>query len=355
LRGLSSTPLPAPKGARNPVTTIFRFFHAIHVVSSQALTLVLPLHPVPEADTSPCILKSSRNFDRKEALKMTDLEKKQQIARENGKKSQGPITPEGKQRSSLNGITHGLASKCVVLANESEEAYDELFAAFQAEWQPASVTETTLLTEMVNSYWRLRRIWSMETALFDTEMFCQKEDFEAAWSNYHSAMRVTDALCAVHIANPATLDTLHRYEVRYDRIYKSSMDRLIKLRRLRHAPEIAPTPIRRPEPSRMPQACSDVPPASSDAAPDTSQPPPAISWFTRLLAFLFAFLQVLRPARSLRSSSTKSHNSIGLQTEPTSVHLFPLFNSPLPEFFSWLASFTPTYPRPKTAPKWTKQ
>ncbi|MCZ2151104.1 MAG: hypothetical protein LC126_25430, partial [Bryobacterales bacterium] len=133
---------------------------------------------------------------------MSDLEKKQQIARENGKKSKGPITPEGKKRSSLNGITHGLASKCVVLANESQDAYDQLAAQYQREWNPASLTESHLLTAMVNSCWRLRRIWSMETALIDSEMFTQKEDFEAAWSHHHPAMRAMDAMTVVQAESP---------------------------------------------------------------------------------------------------------------------------------------------------------
>ncbi|HUS11703.1 MAG TPA: hypothetical protein VMZ30_14650, partial [Pyrinomonadaceae bacterium] len=67
---------------------------------------------------------------------MIDLTEKQNIARENGKKSQGPITPEGKQRSSRNSITHGLASKCVVISNESEDLYNLLLSSYQTEWQP---------------------------------------------------------------------------------------------------------------------------------------------------------------------------------------------------------------------------
>ncbi|MCC6393471.1 MAG: hypothetical protein IT167_22920, partial [Bryobacterales bacterium] len=167
---------------------------------------------------------------------MSDLEKKQQIARENGSKSKGPITPEGKKRSSLNGITHGLASKCVVLATESQDAYDQIAAQYQQEWQPVSLTESHLLTAMVNSCWRLRRIWSMETALIDSEMFTQKEDFEAAWSHHHPAMRAMDAMTVVQAESPMMLETLHRYELRYDRLYRSSMDQLLKLRRLRNAP-----------------------------------------------------------------------------------------------------------------------
>ena len=61
---------------------------------------------------------------------------KADIARENGAKSRGPITPEGKARSSVNSFKHGLTAKCVVLSNESEESYTELQQCFRNTWQP---------------------------------------------------------------------------------------------------------------------------------------------------------------------------------------------------------------------------
>ncbi|MCC6392123.1 MAG: hypothetical protein IT167_16100 [Bryobacterales bacterium] len=266
---------------------------------------------------------------------MSDLEKKQQIARENGSKSKGPITPEGKKRSSLNGITHGLASKCVVLANESQDAYDHLAAQYQQEWQPVSLTESHLLTQMVNSCWRLRRIWSIETALIDSELFPQTEDFEAAWSHHHPAMRAMDAMTVVQAESPMMLETLHRYELRYDRLYRSSMDQLLKLRRLRNAPEIAPslpTPTPEPQPSETPE---DAPP-----------PTPA-AWYTRFLAFLFSLLAVLHlhpAARKSPKSSPKTHRR---SSEPTPFFHSAFYTFELPEFFSWLTSFIPTPARPK--------
>ena len=259
---------------------------------------------------------------------MSDLQKKQDIARENGKKSHGPITPEGKKRSSLNGITHGLASKCVVLANESQEAYENLFAAFQAEWQPASVTEASLLTEMVNAYWRLRRIWSMETALIDSEMSTQKEDFEAAWSHHHPAMRAMDAMTVVQAESPVMLETLHRYELRYDRLHRSSMDQLLKLRRLRNAPEIAPAlPTPAPE-----QELREIP---EEAPPPT----PAASWYTRLLALLLSLLAVVHLRPAARKSRKFSQKTARQLSEPISVFDSAFWTFEFPEFFSWLTSF----------------
>ncbi|HUQ94248.1 MAG TPA: hypothetical protein VM120_21390 [Bryobacteraceae bacterium] len=269
---------------------------------------------------------------------MIDLKDKQNIARENGKKSHGPITPEGKQRSSLNSITHGLASKCVVLANESEEAYTALLTAYQAEWQPATQTEQHLVIQIANSYWRLRRIWSMETALLDSEMFTQKEDFEAAWSNHHPGMRLLDAFSAVQICNPALLITLNRYETRYQRTYKSSIEQLRKMRRHRHAPEIdfpdtaAPASTLNPEPE-----------PHTDPQPE---PQPAINLLTRLLAFFLSLLTAFR----LPQSPTKHQKRAPRTSEPTPILDQLIANFHFPEVFLWLALFTPTPARPKPEP-----
>jgi len=271
---------------------------------------------------------------------MIDPEKQKQIARGNGAKSKGPVTPEGKQRSSLNGITHGLASKCVVLSNESQEAYEELAARYQREWQPASGTESDLLTEMVNSCWRLRRVWAIETALIDSEMFTQKNDFDAAWSHHHPAMRAMDAITVVLAESPMALETLHRYETRYHRLYRSSMDQLLKLRRLRHAPEIAPV-----LPLRAPDAESAAPVPEPDPGPAAP-----VHWFSRFLAFLLALLGALRLSPITRKSPRIRQIRHNRQTEPAAAVESPFWTFYLPEFFTWICSFIPENERSKPNP-----
>ncbi|HUQ91540.1 MAG TPA: hypothetical protein VM120_07650 [Bryobacteraceae bacterium] len=257
---------------------------------------------------------------------MIDLKDKQNIARENGKKSQGPITPEGKQRSSQNSITHGLASKCVVLSNESEELYTTLLTSYQTEWQPATTSEQHLVTQMVNSYWRLRRIWAMETALFDSEMFDQKKAFEAAWSYHHPAMRLVDSLVTIRTNTPTTLDTLSRYEVRYQRSYNNSMNQLRKLRKDRNAPIVNFTSPTKPD--RVPP---DPEPANAE---------PAASWLIRLLSII---LSILTPLRLLKPRSKQTRNTRDTSprtNEPTTLFECPVFNFHLPEFFAWLSILT---------------
>ena len=48
----------------------------------------------------------------------------------NGAKSRGPVTPEGRDRSSRNSCKHGLSSTRVVLAGESQEEWESLLGGF---------------------------------------------------------------------------------------------------------------------------------------------------------------------------------------------------------------------------------
>ncbi|HYI92815.1 MAG TPA: hypothetical protein VEX68_04675 [Bryobacteraceae bacterium] len=87
-------------------------------------------------------------------------------ARINGAKSNGPITAEGKAKSSQNSLKHGLTSSRVVLPHESQEAYDKLEASLINRFKPADDLESELVQEMAAARWRLRRIEAMESALF---------------------------------------------------------------------------------------------------------------------------------------------------------------------------------------------
>src|SRR5689334_15603046 len=95
-------------------------------------------------------------------MKVTS-EKKAAAVRANGALSRGPITPEGKARSSQNALQHGLFSTTVVLATEDPEEFRALYIDYCDYYQPAGRAEHDLIYQIAACVWRMRRAYMMET------------------------------------------------------------------------------------------------------------------------------------------------------------------------------------------------
>jgi len=93
------------------------------------------------------------------------LERRAAINRANSAHSTGPRTESGKQRSSLNALSHGLTGRTVVLPTEDPDAYQRHIQQFLDEYAPATPTETQLVHEIANTAWRLNRIPFLEAEL----------------------------------------------------------------------------------------------------------------------------------------------------------------------------------------------
>jgi len=87
------------------------------------------------------------------------------INRLNAQHSTGPRTEEGKARSSMNALTHGLSAADPVLPDEDREAFEKLVQDFVDEYQPQNATEIRLSRELASISWRLDRIPALEAAL----------------------------------------------------------------------------------------------------------------------------------------------------------------------------------------------
>jgi hypothetical protein len=100
-------------------------------------------------------------------------DKKLQSSRRNGALSRkNPLSPELSHKVAMNAVRHGLNSTTaiVVLANESEELFNKLHESFIRRHRPADEAERDFVRQLAFARWRLRRITTLETALFDLEM-----------------------------------------------------------------------------------------------------------------------------------------------------------------------------------------
>ena len=93
------------------------------------------------------------------------LARRAAVNRANSAHSTGPRTESGKQRSSLNALSHGLTSRTAVLPTEDPDTYQRHIQQFLDEYKPATPTETQLVHEIANTGWRLNRIPFLEAEL----------------------------------------------------------------------------------------------------------------------------------------------------------------------------------------------
>jgi len=120
-------------------------------------------------------------------------EKQAEASRRNGAHSRGPVSLEGRLRSSQNAFKHGLHSRLVVLQNEDVGLYNQLREQYMREWQPEGQRETDLVDDIVNSRWRLNRLLSVETANMDLQMDRQRQGIRESVPNCDEAGRAAIA------------------------------------------------------------------------------------------------------------------------------------------------------------------
>jgi hypothetical protein len=158
-------------------------------------------------------------------------------ARRNGALSKGPVTPEGRRKSSLNSTKHGLNSKKLfVLSNESEEAFAGALSAILGQFKPETQLERDICVELAHARWRLRRLWVVETAMIDKEMDRQHDETPKAAQTFDEGTRLASAFESLASSHGA-LGMLTRYESRLTRNFLRLTGRLQELQRTRQKNE----------------------------------------------------------------------------------------------------------------------
>jgi hypothetical protein len=115
--------------------------------------------------------------------------------RRNARKSTGPVTEEGKQRSRCNAVRHGLTAETVIGALEDAEDYKAFEAAIVADYDAQSAVERELVLRLASLLWRLRRATTMETGLFEMQAD-QLREFRQARQIHPESRKIVYAMFA---------------------------------------------------------------------------------------------------------------------------------------------------------------
>jgi hypothetical protein len=165
-----------------------------------------------------------------------------ETSRRNGAKSRGPITPEGKQRSSQNALKYGLSARTVVLCTESHQLFSELEQGYIDSLQPTNLLELHLVQRIAVAEWRIRRAWAVETAITDKSMADRREQDDRDNGDFDNDFRL--GLNQVHI-NKETASVQNAI-ARFERSQSRALAEFHRLRKLR-PPDAQPIQITRPD------------------------------------------------------------------------------------------------------------
>jgi hypothetical protein len=172
-------------------------------------------------------------------------DKQNQASRNNGAKSKGPVTPEGKAASSQNAGRHNLCTgPLVILTNEDPREFHRLMDDYMVRFQPIDGVELDLVHKIIAATWREKRVTAMETSLFELEMVRQQPDVDDEYESITAAARQTLALFGTDDTKTAAA-LLFRYGSTARRAFVSAF-RLLR--------ELQGDRFNRPSPSgRIPQ------------------------------------------------------------------------------------------------------
>jgi hypothetical protein len=112
--------------------------------------------------------------------------------RANARKSTGPRTTEGKQRSSLNATRHGLTGQVAVLPGEDLAAFFNFCRQFRESLSPVGFLEEQLAQSLAELRWRLNRVSQLENAVFSLGFDLHGDDTSTGHPEAHAA--ITNAI-----------------------------------------------------------------------------------------------------------------------------------------------------------------
>ena len=155
--------------------------------------------------------------------------------RQNAQASTGPRTPEGKQRTRLNGIRHGLTGQTVLMPHEDQKAFERHTRLIVDSYHPATDTERNLAKAIANDQWRLNRARAIEENIFALGLLNNPVELEDADEQTRNALTQAQTF----LTDAKQIGLLSLYEGRIHRNLQRNIAELNRLQAERRAAHAA--------------------------------------------------------------------------------------------------------------------
>jgi hypothetical protein len=151
------------------------------------------------------------------------------INRANAQHSTGPQSQEGKERSSLNALRHGLTGQIVVMPTEDLQAYQAHLKSFTADYHPKGATEAHLVQALADASWRLNRVAALETNVLTLGIATARSPITDAPPQVQDALSIAAAL----ESQSKALSNLSMHSQRLSRQFERTVTQLRELQQIR--------------------------------------------------------------------------------------------------------------------------
>jgi hypothetical protein len=152
-----------------------------------------------------------------------------QANRANAQLSSGPKSPEGKATASLNAVKTGLTGRTVLLPSDDAPEYERHIHAYEADYSPVGPRESDLVQSMADTWWRLKRIPCLESALFAQGYI----EFAGSFDEHDASVRPSLIQAQTFIKYEKQLRNLQLQEARLFRRYEKDRAELRQLQQER--------------------------------------------------------------------------------------------------------------------------
>ena len=153
--------------------------------------------------------------------------------RANAQLSTGPLTSEGRAKSSQNALKHGLTSQTVVLACEDQIEYNRQLASYNETYNPIGAEEHRLVRSLIDCHWRLDRIIRLESAV----LLKGHNEFAGKFEDEAPAHREALILAELYLKYEKSLRNLNIQEARLRRTREKDSAELLHLQTIRRREE----------------------------------------------------------------------------------------------------------------------
>jgi hypothetical protein len=188
-------------------------------------------------------------------------------SRANGRKSRGPVTPQGKAISAMNAIKHSLYCKKVVLDTEDQENYDHIRDDYYEFFQPRDRATADMVESICLVNWHVTRLREMDSTFLYIELLRPglMDEYESASAGVKTAMAYRNL-----VENYTVIPILTRQLSYYSREFHRLFRQLMEIRN--QQPPQAPAQV---EPEQQPQAESNEPVRNEPPQQPQNWPVPA--------------------------------------------------------------------------------